>query len=1042
MAASTDAQPTVSDALERRLGWLMALLAFLFFRLQAPSFSVPGRWAEMLASFSGLDASRLPLRPLWSGLMSALAALPLPDLPAAAHTASALAGAGIVGLLYAIVRRLPIERSRQWRARDEAHRWPRLIAGLAAALFVMTSSPVITAATRGDYALTGPLLLLAALYPSALYLRRPQPALLFVSCLLYGLGLAEYPVLAAMLPAFALWWAALLWMDGSRAWGRFWTALSLSLFVALTMAFAFALILADTPSAQYRGWDSIGLTLLEYGRYYFSELTRSVPRVGWLAVFFTSLLPFLLVMFRELHTPNDLFGRLGAWAFRLVLIALAIVTLFDLPGSPARVAGSRTLLVAPHLLTAAWFAVLLASFLRALQHYRSSVPRALLLTALIALFTAAGVQHVRSTSPSRLAPVAAFAREVAGQLDSETWLITDGTLDASLRLAARAGRRPLHLLTEEASTSPFRSRYHASLFESPALKSMASAGVRPLLLEWIRIEPAIAGKLALLTGPGLLDIDGYTLVPDRLVFRLVPAGTEPDAAALLARHEGFWEARAANAPVIPPFGEAGWLQSFFTARWGSRVANDAGVYLENRGDTTAAQRAYRFALAWWPDNLSATLNLLAEARRTSQPEEASLKAQLDAQLERVQRIFNPRYAPQLCGTIRSAAASLEEAEALGRSGQQRLALARLQQAGSLMEDDSNNTAARLGLARLYLESGNAGESAAIFQDILASTPNDVPALTGMLRIALRQQDWTAAASWIDRLAAAGLEARLVAFERARLDLQAGRVEQAREQFLALSRQTTVSIETWYHLALISFQQRDQELLERAAPALEADRYYRPGLLLLGEIAMRGGDLERARSSFEQALALDPVSRHALERLIQLHYAARDAAGLQVRASALLALDPNSALAHFGLANVHLANGQLDLAEAAFRRTLAAKDIGQARNDLAWILGERGQLDEALEHALRAIELQGDNANTWDTLAGIHHKRGEKDAAEKAIAKAITLADGRAPGILIRATQLYRDMGRIEEASQTLDLLQGMRSILPPDRLREVDALRR
>lgn len=67
-------------SVENKIGAVLFAGILLLFLYLTPSFAVPGRWAEMLASFSGNDPFRLPMRPIWSMLMVALDALPLSNL--------------------------------------------------------------------------------------------------------------------------------------------------------------------------------------------------------------------------------------------------------------------------------------------------------------------------------------------------------------------------------------------------------------------------------------------------------------------------------------------------------------------------------------------------------------------------------------------------------------------------------------------------------------------------------------------------------------------------------------------------------------------------------------------------------------------------------------------------------------------------------------------------------------------------------------------------------------------------------------------------
>ncbi len=65
--------------------------------------------------------------------------------------------------------------------------------------------------------------------------------------------------------------------------------------------------------------------------------------------------------------------------------------------------------------------------------------------------------------------------------------------------------------------------------------------------------------------------------------------------------------------------------------------------------------------------------------------------------------------------------------------------------------------------------------------------------------------------------------------------------------------------------------------------------------------------------------------------------------------------------------------------------------GYAHNSLAWIMAIcGGDLDVALKHAQKAVELEPDNAQHVDTLAEVHFRKGDRDKALSLIKKCIDL----------------------------------------------------
>ena len=1027
-------RPPQSERAERLAGLGLFLAVLLFYVLKAPSFAVPGRWAGMLASFLGLEPSRPLIRPVWSGLMLGAAHLPGPQVALAVNLLTALLGAGACWLLFEIVRRIPLERSLKPPDRRRKDRWSQGMAGVFAALIAAVSLPIMTVATRGDFVMLDIFLLLLALQAGLAYGARPRLALFYASFLAYGLGLADYPVMALLLPGFLGWWSWLLWRSARLKWITLLGGL-LALGVGLLAVGAFVSLVGSSPGPGTSASASFLQNLLAFGRLYAIELIKGMPKVGWLLIIGTNLLPLVFVVFRPLAEPGDFFTALGVYPFRIVLFWLGLIALFELPGSPARLLGTQILLVAPYVVVAVWFGHYLGYYFRRLSRFDALWPRVTFATLWIALLLAAGYRNHRATHLDAVAPVVAFADDLVAGLGARTYLITDGALDPSLRLAAHEAGRPLNIINFRHDGRAYGT-YYASLLEEPALKTAAYLGVRPLLNEWMNHPASLTGQVALLAMPQVVPSGGMVVQPASLFYQVDLAAADPES--LLARNQQAWSSWAPLDLAALKKSDAGYAQLEFLERWRSRLANDTGVALADAGRADLAELAYQQALIFWADNISATLNLLAEARSRQDPAADALKTQLDGQVERNRKLFDLRFVPQICGQVRSAANSLEEAAVLGRAGQTDQALSRLDQAAALLKD--GDQVGQFWLANLYLESEKPAESEAIFRRMLEDKPGDVVALSGLLRVAIHRDDFTQAGALLDQLEQAGVDAQKLKVERARLLLRSGDLAAAREQFLTITKQATAPVDAWYSLALIGFLQKDQALVERATPALERDRRYLPGLLLVGEWSLQRRRVDKARSCFEQALSLDPANQHALERLLMIHYMERDAERLQARASILLSMQPDHALGHFALANVHLAQGRLDLAEVALRRCLALGESGQARNDLAWLLGEANQLDEALVHARRAVELQPGDANAWETLADIYLKRGEWAEGWVAIEKAMALAEDRSPGILLTATRLYLASGDRTKAGETFDRLSGMRSVLPPGRIAEIEKL--
>jgi tetratricopeptide (TPR) repeat protein len=116
-----------------------------------------------------------------------------------------------------------------------------------------------------------------------------------------------------------------------------------------------------------------------------------------------------------------------------------------------------------------------------------------------------------------------------------------------------------------------------------------------------------------------------------------------------------------------------------------------------------------------------------------------------------------------------------------------------------------------------------------------------------------------------------------------------------------------------------------------------------------------------------------------------------------------------------------ATGRLDEAEAHYRSHLAANpDFYVALNQLAWLLARREtKLDEALQLATRANELQPGNAGVLDTLGWIHFKQGRPLDAIPFLQSSLKVHPGD-PGTCYHLGAALVAAGRASEAKAVLE----------------------
>jgi len=153
-----------------------------------------------------------------------------------------------------------------------------------------------------------------------------------------------------------------------------------------------------------------------------------------------------------------------------------------------------------------------------------------------------------------------------------------------------------------------------------------------------------------------------------------------------------------------------------------------------------------------------------------------------------------------------------------------------------------------------------------------------------------------------------------------------------------------------------------------------------------------GRLERmdeAKAEFDKARELDPKNAAATGALATLRGREGDRAGaIELYDSAAKLAEPPEPYSYLA-AQLVLAAGDTAGAEARLRE-VARRDPGNAgaRNDLAWLLAEKGaDLDTALALAETAKRIDP-SADVLDTLGWVHLKRGETQQAVQAFEQAL------------------------------------------------------
>jgi len=1052
-----------------------AVLAVLGFLLAAGSLGLyvatlsrgpfPGESAAAMAGELGLDPLWISQHPLFDALARLAAAVPLGTISYRLNLLSAACAALSLGLFFRVVRDAILfaidVTDRNRRAAETA----ALVAGVSAALFLMLCPPFWYAANR-FHAASFDLLMLFAL--ARLFLSFTEDASAWKGLLLafvYGLGAVEFATLIVFGPLLLAGVLLALWRHGELRRSRL-AGLGGGLFAGLAFYFVAGWKLAASDAYSLGGGEGYWQAVYVCLKNQFNLIGRSLPQLGWMLVVVVGIVPWLAALAVGRRSLNEEKDK-GLYVLHVVLAAVAVAVLFDVPFSPWRLMGASRLLVTPYALLAATYGYLTAYWLllprmfaqdaepeeRGRLWFRENggwIPAGVLML----LPAIAGVLNFREADARGAGLVNAYARSVvedatrdaaappAAGLPADAqatsgvpWLVTDGVLDSHLAIASFETRAPLRLFNLHLGNNAAYMTHTARSFPSARLKTLAGVDGMAFLQEWMASDPAFARHAAFLNLPDLWYADGRLPLPDRGLYRGVKALADCDPESLWKTHEAFWRepflAQLKAAREREPL-----LKSLdgYLLQQSSMLADNVGVLMEDLGWRQQAYTAYAKARELSPANVSALLNQSTMLDQGfSAPDADAVKKVVKDFVAGLRQRISVWDLSRTCGYVRMPQAYADLGMSWVLSGQPGMAVAGFKKALELAPDKKSQLTQ--GLAMAYLaQDQTAAQGEAIYRQLLEQDPTNRTALVTLARASARQGRFEEATHLLERAEKAGVPREAVAMEYAVLHLASGDPAKARVILEELTDLKPEWTRAWAMLAAVGLQQKDEALAEkcerRLSRAPSADFL---ALAVLGNIALSRADYAAARIHLDQALSLRPNNLPLLDLLLRLDYQERrrDLAMQHIRS--ILLLDPGSPFANQVFASFQLERNEYALAEDSLRKALERGRTPSLLNDLAWVLQERGNLEEAAKLSRESLKDNEKAPTYWDTLGVILMKQGQLAEAEAALKKSVELFAGDL-GVQTHLVQLCVKQGdRAKAVKLAEDLLTRDAELTASDR---------
>ena len=129
----------------------------------------------------------------------------------------------------------------------------------------------------------------------------------------------------------------------------------------------------------------------------------------------------------------------------------------------------------------------------------------------------------------------------------------------------------------------------------------------------------------------------------------------------------------------------------------------------------------------------------------------------------------------------------------------------------------------------------------------------------------------------------------------------------------------------------------------------------------------------------------------------------------------IATTENNCIAHYNLGDALLKRGQVDEAITHFQKALQIRpDFAAAHNNLGNVLLEKGQVDEAIAHFQKALEVRPLFAAARSNLGGALLQKGQTEAAITQFQQALDL-DPNNPRPRYNLGSAFLESGRVDEA---------------------------
>ena len=1069
-----------------------SLLALAVYGCSLAGYLYPGESAALYTQWKGIEILSLPIHPVWGWVVSSFTGISATSLNSLALVCGVLSAGFLCYLVGFFVYQTISQEDTVKHVRAAS-----LIAGCGSAVAFIFSIAVWNTSTHQDVRQFDVFLALAVFMLYIPLVRFPRLAYILSPVIGFAVavGLLEGVLFVPLTAVYLLALVAAVVKNGYKFYvptAMFLVALVVGyLLLANNVADAY-LSLPSSAGGEYEtASDVIWACLNSYKQ----EIYQWLFGKGGIVVNVLAVLPFIACTFvasRGLNNERSWSQYLfhAAMTVCCVLATATPLSPESLLNTTGRMPVATTTLVAATCgyLLAYWYLLMRvqipvaeydAQTLPVLTIGRKAAP--FVGYGFAVLLVLAGIVNAfsRDGDSGKFADVC--ANEILDRMGPCTWLITEGVLDANLRVAAVARGQELNIIAIKDRSEQKNAAYCNRLAELVKEKGVTAGkktsddlaftlrelGLLSFLKMWFGNDPDIMNTVRTVGWSDFWFWAHCRPVPECLIFRGVKDEKTVDGLKVKADFEAFWQ-KIEPALEVDRYrgkGSRSLLEVESMAdhyrlnlrRHLGLIANNIGVLLQNLGHDKEAFEMYELVLGTIDsDNVCALFNEV-EMAYSNKPEAQARKREIEQQFKELIADNSRRYYIEMLsvayGYIRSPTYFIRNGIRWARAGGMGYALENLKYASDLVPGGTLPKELQNMMAGFYAEGGQKELSREMYNEILKKDAANYDALMGLWKLSIMDGATDEARSYLKKAEKAKTGEGVVLLEVPLQYMMDNNLDEAHEALKQIGFQQP-SARVWALDAgvMLTLADKTKDSTEKQRILTEVENGILPKMEQLSDsprdfyvqmtralVLMRKSNdsenVKQARAALEVAWQSRPIVAVG-GMVLDMDKRLQDRESAERHAKQILRLDENHPFANWVMGSIRMSEEKLPEAERYMRASAGGEHpyVG-AQNDLADILRRRGSLVEAEEFARAATKTAPNLYVVWDTLASTLLDRGKDlDEAESCVQKALELPGGKEdPRIQLTLARVQIAKKNFIEARKTLRALGKRREELPTDR---------